>query len=146
MIELTERRRLQLKEAHARWRARNAEKMKAWKLRRKLANPERWTMLERAQNKRSYRNNVVTRNADSARYRAKKLERTVAWGTELTDLVCVEAKSLCKARSALFGFSWHMDHIIPLQGRNVSGLHVWNNLQVIPGRDNLAKHNKFSGV
>ena len=38
---------------------------------------------------------------------------------------------------------YHVDHIIPLQGELVSGLHVENNLRAIPALDNLRKHNKF---
>jgi hypothetical protein len=39
--------------------------------------------------------------------------------------------------------SWHVDHIIPLQGNTVSGLHVSNNLRVIRGVDNIKKKNKY---
>jgi hypothetical protein len=41
---------------------------------------------------------------------------------------------------------WHVDHIIPLQGEKVSGLHTPNNLWFIRGVENISKKNRFEVV
>ena len=48
-----------------------------------------------------------------------------------------------EAMSALTGLPHHVDHVIPLQGENVCGLHVASNLRVILARDNLRKSNRL---
>jgi hypothetical protein len=43
----------------------------------------------------------------------------------------------------LTGIQFHVDHIIPIKGKNVCGLHVETNLQVLVWIDNNRKHNSF---
>lgn len=86
------------------------------------------------------------RNAVTAKRRAKKLSATPSWFQELDDFVLKEAYLLAKLREKTTGMKWHVDHIIPLQGKDVCGLHCWNNVQVIPAAINLSKGNSFQGV
>jgi len=70
-------------------------------------------------------------------------QRTPKWLTPDDKWMIEQAYELAVLRKKMFGFSWHVDHIIPLRGKLVSGLHVPTNLQVIPGRENSSKSNKF---
>lgn len=83
--------------------------------------------------------------AAAHRRRARKLLATPTWDDELTALTSVEGADLVRRRNKTTGIKWHVDHVIPLRGKTVSGLHVWNNLQVIPAAANLSKANAFRG-
>ncbi len=84
--------------------------------------------------------NVGMVRAKEARRRAAKLERRVAWADE--DLIKEVYNQAAYMRKEL-GMDVHVDHIIPLRGKYVSGLHVGNNLQIIPATTNLAKGNRY---
>lgn len=80
---------------------------------------------------------------DKANLRATRAKRARI-DDDLTKLVVFEAHDLRKRRNQLTGIEWHVDHIIPLKGENVCGLHIWNNLAVIPKVENLRKGNYHS--
>jgi hypothetical protein len=84
------------------------------------------------------------RRADErARRRIGVSQRTPPWSGELDELVMLEAHDLARRRGIVTGFAWEVDHIIPLHGRVVSGLHVWNNVRVISATANATKSNGF---
>ena len=75
---------------------------------------------------------------------AKRAKRVPQWLTSDDRWMMREAYNLAKLRTHVFGFIWEVDHIIPLRGKLVSGLHVPTNLQVIPKTDNRIKRNYYS--
>lgn len=87
--------------------------------------------------------NPGKRQSILARRRASKIQRTPKWLTKDDHWLMAQAYELAALRTKKFGFPWHVDHIIPLQGKNVSGLHVPANLRVIPGAENYRKSNKY---
>jgi hypothetical protein len=79
-------------------------------------------------------------HAAEARRRARKRNAMPQWADrQAITQVYREAKQRIKDT----GEQWHVDHIVPLAGKNVCGLHVHWNLQVIPARENMSKSNKF---
>lgn len=74
----------------------------------------------------------------TARRKARKLNATPKWLTE-AQIVYM------KAFYALCPDGHHVDHIVPLQGKTVCGLHVPWNLQILTTEENLSKGNKLMG-
>lgn len=112
---------------------------------KKYADKNRQSMRDRNNKFSSSEKQKPINNARAARRRAAKLKRTPSWLTreQLFEIQVfyTEAQRLTKETGELYT----VDHIEPLQGENVSGLHVPWNLQVLKGlgpNGNFAVKNK----
>ena len=142
------------KEYHKQYRIKNREKLaaykKAWDLENQTKVKE--TSKQRYQAKKDeikayvakYKKlNPAKANANKAKRKAAKKQRTPAWLTDI-DFERIETQyRLAEILTRLHNEPWHVDHIIPLQGKLVSGLHVPSNLQVLKGSENCSKQNNF---
>lgn len=77
--------------------------------------------------------------ATQARRRARKLLATPSWA-DAAAIAAIYAEA--RARSAATGVQHDVDHVLPLRGKYVSGLHVHNNLQIITAVENKQKGNQ----
>ena len=126
--------------ARAKWRLGNPEADRLAKIKYVQANRGRVVEAQQLW----ARNNPVKRQASIVRRRLAKDQRTPAWLTVDDLWIIQEAYGLAALRREIVGGEWHVDHIIPLRGKQVSGLHVPWNLQVIPAIDNRRKSNKYA--
>lgn len=105
---------------------------------RRITHPEKFKISQKDWVKR----NRGIKNAHTAKYRAVKLQRTPVWLStkQLNDIKnwYVRANLI----KNFTGENWHVDHQVPLQGSNVSGLHVPWNLQLLSRQENSSKRNK----
>ena len=83
--------------------------------------------------------------AKEARRRFRKFLATPNWLSRVQLDQMNYTYQVAKDASLITGESYHVDHIIPLKSKNVCGLHVPWNLQVLPSDLNLSKSNKFQG-
>lgn len=131
------------------WRSANLEKARALN----LANQKKHRAAANARNQRyaeTHREQLRTKNAaydkanphlcaaKQARRRAALLRATPPWAEH-------EAINGMYWLASVFrstGLDTNVDHVIPLQGRNVCGLHVADNLQLLNGEQNRVKSNK----
>lgn len=109
------------------------EKVKDWR----KNNPDKC----KEYSKKCYENNKERSFANSAKYRARKRNAVPPW---LNEDMKQQIESLFKKAKELTvktGIPHEVDHIIPLMGKTVSGLHVPWNLQVLNRFDNRSKKN-----
>ena len=110
------------------YREANREKVYAYNKKYKENNPEKikdWQKKYRENNRGVFR-------AIQAKRRAINLQATPAWvNLEAIKEIYVQCPK-----------GYHVDHIVPLQGKNVCGFHVENNLQYLKADENIRKGNR----
>lgn len=99
----------------------------------------------RAQYTQQWRKHNSPKNiAKSREYSLRRERRIPSWASEDDLWVIEEASALARLREQMLGGAWHVDHVIPLKGRVVSGFHLPDNIQVVPAEYNIQKGCSFS--
>jgi len=121
------------------YRSSTKEQMQAYSRQHYLENLDRY----KERNRHHYQENKAYYAEKCMRYHAAKLQATPAWLAE-SDLnemraIYLEAQRLTKETGILHD----VDHIDPLQGKTVCGLHCPLNLQILTAPENRSKGNKI---
>jgi len=137
------------KKRSAKWNKTNKEQYRANCKKHKIENPELYAEYK----KKEYKKNIMRYNNYGKSYRKsshgkatreslgreRELRKRNATPKWLSKNHREEMKRIYLNRPE----GYHVDHIVPLKGKNVSGLHVPWNLQYLPIADNIRKRNKF---
>ena len=113
-------------ESSLRWRNNNLDKARESKRKWGAKNPDKVT-------------------AHTVKRHAAKLKAIPAWVGCAENLLIGKFYTKAKSLSEITGIPHEVDHIIPLQGKTVCGLHCPSNLQVLTASENRSKHNRLVG-
>ena len=125
-----------IKRSASKWRADNLDESRKRVLESRRKKPDYY----KAQVAAWQKANPGRCRAKYKAYMARKAQAMPSWANEF---FIEEAYHLAQLRSSMFGFPWHVDHVVPLTSKLVCGLHTEANLQVIPGVENLSKNNRY---
>jgi hypothetical protein len=124
------------REYQAEWRKRNLESIRK---KQRDANKEKSRTYFKAYVQRDYvkvRSNEKCSKRRALEIRTSKFELNNSGNT-------LKLFKLSNKKTKETGRDYHVDHIVPLQGRLVSGFHVSGNLRVVLADTNLSKHNHY---
>ena len=129
---------LRMKELRGIRHEKNKDVRKTYLTEYRKKNPQ---VIRKIQSKYRLKNKAYYVGKCAERY-ARKTKSTPHWANkffieEIYDLALRRSKLKSGGHS-----KWHVDHIVPLKSDLVCGLHVHNNLQVIPSVHNLSKGNR----
>ena len=134
------------------WRLKNSEHINEYRRNYKGVRLDRTEYMRewRINNKEKLRvyfaeyrkSNVGKCNAWSKQKKLRKSQRCPAWA-DMQVIRDIYVK--CAKIQEETGIPHHVDHVIPLSGKYISGLHVPENLQILTASENCSKSNKWPG-
>ena len=127
------------KEIKTNYYKRNIDKVKSASKEWKRSNP----VAASESNAKYKANNKGKVNLDNSKRRKGIKERTPKWLSELDyfKMECIYERA--NELQEYFGVNMHVDHIIPLHGKTVSGFHCPENLQIVTAEYNMSKNNTY---
>ena len=129
-----------MKERLQEWRTRNrgkySDKQKEWS----LANPECARDAAMRWNEKHPEEAAAIAAAAVRRRQVQKKNACPPWADQSAILAIYKK---CRQAAKDTGIAHHVDHIIPLQGRYVRGLHIAENLQILTSYENRHKSARY---
>ena len=147
---MPEDKRAEYRESLRKWTEENKERRKEYSKQYHIKNKEKinerarkWVE-ENPDRQRERTARYHAENPEKATFRSRKrrdglANRRPCWADE--EAIKAIYKQAADFRAA--GIDVEVDHIYPLQGEFVSGLHCAENLQIIPARENRSKQNRY---
>jgi len=94
-------------------------------------------------NRQWRKNNPDKARENDVRCRYRRYKARPAWLTAEQQKQINMIYKRCRQMTIETGVQHHVDHIIPIHGKTVCGLHVPENLQVLTASENCSKRNSF---
>lgn len=131
-----------IKSINHKWTQSNPDKVYEKAMRHRRKYPDKTKERDKKRNRQWVEKYPHKSRAKTAKRDAAKIQRTPKWLTkeQLNQIELIYFK--CQELTKTTGIMYHVDHIIPLRGKNVCGLHVPWNLQILTATDNILKSNK----
>lgn len=136
--------------AYAKWSAKNLPRLAEQKRKYRANRPEHYAEISRrARQKapwkvreRNRRRYLARRHEYVAESRARKAAQKNRYPVWSDRGACNAFYAMAARATKCTGIRFSVDHILPLRGRHISGLHVPQNLRVMPLAANIAKGNR----